>query len=458
GQSSLQPWGDNQLHQSSTYPNARSQRPRLCPQPGRMTRKPSVLAWTTRNATSLLTAASGSARMQAAAAQEVTADDAGLVVERQRLRRRSSTALASRNREPRPSASETVSRQAELFYALNLIRRQELAVHTAVRIQTLCTSDHFYCRKFHKCISMDQVVRRGYATATSATTETEAGLHEASRPSRGGAGKRVSRMTGWPIDESKVPAGDAKLADLLQAKTLVAAPARTTTRARIEIRLFNQARPRSAYDVLNAAMADVICQQLGYPGQRAAHLKCLQQFGRGNGGFILSGVHCQPGSKKHTDCAHGLGRQRRLQLSKNVAGPHLLIGQGHARGPRLHSSLPFLVENVRTVSTDCSRRWDEPTCDILNVTLSPQQNGGCRGDLPRRASQGVVCDDHFSDEEVKVVCATWHPRQGALAQRGQFSTPAGVVMWLQDIRWRGHRGLAVRLQPQRLGRVHLLDR
>uniref|UniRef100_A0A1I8FA67 SRCR domain-containing protein n=1 Tax=Macrostomum lignano TaxID=282301 RepID=A0A1I8FA67_9PLAT len=247
------------------------------------------------------------------------------------------------------------------------------------------------------------------------------------------------------IDESSVPA-DAKLGDLLQEDSGAADPAKNYElvaewrlgqhEGRIEIRLFNQ-RGLVCDDGLNAAMADVICQQLGYPGHERFHLECWQQFGRGTGGFILSGVHCGPGAKNITDCAHRPWGDSGACSVKNVAGLICLIDRPCSMHEVRCDSRCFPLSKMCDGVPDCSDGWDETECDILNVTLSHNRTAGVV-EISRGGIQGVVCDDHFSDEEVKVVCRHLGiPGRGALAQRGQFSTPAGVVMWLQDIRCEG---------------------
>uniref|UniRef100_A0A1I8FMH1 SRCR domain-containing protein n=1 Tax=Macrostomum lignano TaxID=282301 RepID=A0A1I8FMH1_9PLAT len=324
-----------------------------------------------------------------------------------------------------------------------------------------CTSDHFYCRKFHKCISMDQRVRRA-CDCDLGDDETE----EACMSAEAELANEFQMTAG--IDESSVPR-DAKLA-IYYRKTLVqcakhcdrleqffcksfiyyrtgeqrfqskcfllgsritdpASKADPSIEAkyyeipetcndaddflcnnshcvkksqacngfddcgdfsdeinsrcgrlvlsggsdnhegRIEIRLFNQ-RGLVCDDGLNAAMAD--------------------QFGRGTGGFILSGVHCSPGAKTSRTAPTALGRQRRLQRQE-CGRAHLLDRQA--------------MHEVR-----CDSRcfpWSKMCADCPRLLGRLDETRGLR-----------------------------HP-EGALAQRGQFSTPAGVVMWLQDIRCEG---------------------
>ncbi|PAA71637.1 hypothetical protein BOX15_Mlig020209g1, partial [Macrostomum lignano] len=402
-----------------------------------------------------------------------------------------------------------------------------------------CTSDHFYCRKFHKCISMDQVCD-GLADCDLGDDETEEACMSVKAQAEAELANEFQMTAG--IDESSVPA-DAKLA-IYYRKTLVQCakhcdrleqffcksfiyyrtgeqrfqskcfllgsritdpaskadpsieakyyeipetcndaddflcnnshcvkksqacngfddcgdfsdeinsrcgkdPAKNyelvlsggsdNHEGRIEIRLFNQ-RGLVCDDGLNAAMADVICQQLGYPGHERFILNAWQQFGRGTGGFILSGVHCGPGAKNITDCAHRPWGDSGACSVKNVAGLICLIDRPCSMHEVRCDSRCFPLSKMCDGVPDCSDGWDETECDILNVTLSHNRTAGVV-EISRGGIQGVVCDDHFSDEEVKVVCRHLGiPGRGALAQRGQFSTPAGVVMWLQDIRCEG---------------------
>uniref|UniRef100_A0A1I8FHG8 SRCR domain-containing protein n=1 Tax=Macrostomum lignano TaxID=282301 RepID=A0A1I8FHG8_9PLAT len=337
-----------------------------------------------------------------------------------------------------------------------------------------CTSDHFYCRKFHKCISMDQVCD-GLADCDLGDDETEEACMSVKAQAEAELANEFQMTAG--IDESSVPA-DAKLAiyyrktlvqcakhcDRLEqffcksfiyyrtgeqrfqskcfllgsritetrpvrptpasrpsttrslrlamtlttsSATTVIAPATALTIAetsltrstaaagrtpaknyelvlsggsdnhegRIEIRLFNQ-RGLVCDDGLNAAMADVICQQLGYPGHERFILNAWQQFGRGTGGFILSGVHCGPGAKNITDCAHRPWGDSGACSVKNVAGLICLIDRPCSMHEVRCDSRCFPLSKMCDGVPDCSDGWDETECDILNVTLSHNRTAG----------------------------------------------------------------------------------
>uniref|UniRef100_A0A1I8FB91 DUF3506 domain-containing protein n=1 Tax=Macrostomum lignano TaxID=282301 RepID=A0A1I8FB91_9PLAT len=423
-----QPWGDNQFDQSSTY-RMRVSAATLCRNPDG--EREALVLVTTRTTSLLL-------QPQASARDEL----------------------------PAAAGGTPMTRVCDGF--VDCVGKED--------------EDEAFCRN---CV-------RRLADCDLGDDETEEACMRRQGPGRGGALANEFQMTAGNRRVERPRRRQA--GDLLQAKTLV--PVCQAPRDRLgavllqELHLYPDREQRfqskcfllgkritepgpirgcstsaasSADDGLNAAMAD---QQLGYPGHERFILNAWQQFGRGTGGFILSGVHCGPGGPRTSRTAPTGRGATAAPAASRMWPAHLLDRQAlqHARGPLRQSLLSF-VENVRR----CPRllgRLDETECDILNVTLAlHNRTAGCVVEISPRRHPGVVWSTITSTDEE----GRWSscrkpmgiPGRGALGTARAIqphSTLAGVC-GMQDIRSHAERhGASLSTaQPQRLRRVHLLD-
>lgn len=208
---------------------------------------------------------------------------------------------------------------------------------------------------------------------------------------------------------------------------------------RVEIRLFSQ-WGLVCDDGLDENMANAICKQLGYhDGVEKFVLNAWQEYGRGSGGYILSGVKCPEGAANLSACTHRPWGDSGACSIKNVAGVVCVVD----RPCNLHEvrcdDRCYPLSKICDKSEDCSDGWDESECDHLNLTLTHGHNSSSGMlEVSRGGIQGAICDDHFTAEEIAVACRQLGiPGRGAIAPRGLFKAPAGLVMWVQDIQCKG---------------------
>eukprot|EP00057_Strongylocentrotus_purpuratus_P009230 XP_011663704.1 PREDICTED: deleted in malignant brain tumors 1 protein [Strongylocentrotus purpuratus] len=150
--------------------------------------------------------------------------------------------------------------------------------------------------------------------------------------------------------------------------------------------------------------SQVVCQQLGYPGNAETHAKAA--FGEGTGTIWLDDVNCIGGETSLSSCTHRDWGTNDCSHAEDV-------------GVRCQTSIAFQFLFVFH------------SVDVRLVGGSTAAEG--RVEIYYRSSWGTVCDDTWASHESQVVCQQLgYPGNAETHAKAAFGEGTGTI-WLDDV-------------------------